>query len=121
MTRRTIHGSRSYNIYESDAVLTEEASKNMMLYEKIRQQKLMSTALLLVTLSVGIVIGTLVNTGVNAARSQNAPDATPLVIPRVEELGNEFSKLARKLDPSVVNITADYTPKPGSAGVRRRG
>jgi serine protease Do len=92
----------------------------MRLYERIRQQKLVSTALLLVTLSIGIVIGTLVNTGVNAARNQqNAPDATPLVIPHAQELGNEFTKLARKLDPSVVNITADYTPKPGAARGRR--
>jgi serine protease Do len=92
----------------------------MKLYEKIRQQKMVSTALLLVTLSIGIVIGTLVNTGVNAARNQqNAPDATLLVIPKAQELPSEFTKLARKLDPSVVNITADYTPKPGSVRTRR--
>jgi serine protease Do len=92
----------------------------MKLYEKIRQQKLVSTALLMVTLAVGIVIGTLVNTNVNAARNQqNAPDATPLVIPHAQELGNEFTKLARKLDPSVVNITADYTPKQQSARGKR--
>ena len=92
----------------------------MKLYEQMRQQKLVSTALLMVTLSIGIMIGTLVNTGVNAAKNQqNAPDATPLVIPHAQELGNEFTKLARKLDPSVVNITADYTPKPGSARGRR--
>ena len=41
----------------------DEASKIMKLYEKMRQQKLLSTTLLLVTLSVGILIGTLVNTG----------------------------------------------------------
>ncbi len=93
----------------------------MKLYQKIRQQKLVSTALLLVTLSIGIMIGTLVNTGVHAARNQNAADATPLVIPHATELGNEFTKLARKLDPSVVNITADYTPKPGSSARGRRG
>jgi serine protease Do len=67
---------------------------------------------MLFTLSIGIVIGTLMNTGVNAARAQNiAPDATPLVVPQAAETGNEFSKLAKKLSPSVVNITADYTPK----------
>jgi len=94
----------------------------MKLYEKMRQQKVLSTALLLITLSVGILIGTLVNTGVNAARTQQAaPDATPLVIPHTEELGNEFTKLARKLDPSVVNITADYTPKADSVHSSRRG
>lgn len=84
----------------------------MKLFNKMRQQKLLSGTLLLITLSVGILIGTLVNTGVKAARDQQtAPDATPLVIPHAQEVGNEFTKLARKLDPSVVNITADYTPK----------
>src|ERR1700676_1903355 len=84
----------------------------MKLLDRMRQQKLLSTTLMLFTLSIGIVIGTLVNTGVNAARAQNiAPDATPLVIPAAVETGNEFSKLAKKISPSVVNITADYLPK----------
>jgi serine protease Do len=84
----------------------------MKLLDKMRQQKLLSTSLMLFTLGIGIVIGTLVNTGVNAARAQNvAPDATPLVVPSAVETGNEFSKLAKKISPSVVNITADYTPK----------
>jgi serine protease Do len=86
--------------------------QTMKLYHKMRQQKLLSTTLLLLTLSVGILIGTLVNTGVKAARDQQgAPDASPLVIPHAEEVGNEFTKLAKKLDASVVNITADYVPK----------
>ena len=94
----------------------------MKLFDKVRQQKLLSTTLLLITLSVGILIGTLVNTGVKAARDQQAaPDATPLVIPHAQEVGNEFTKLARKLDPSVVNITADYTPKGDAPRARRRG
>lgn len=84
----------------------------MKLYEKLREQKLMSALLMTATLSVGILIGTLVNTGVRAARDQQvAPDATPLVIPKAEELGSDFTKLARQVDPSVVYITADYTPK----------
>ncbi len=94
----------------------------MKLFDKVRQQKLLSTTLLLATLSVGILIGTLINTGVKAARDQQAaPDATPLVIPHPQEVGNEFTKLARKLDPSVVNITADYTPKSDPSARRRRG
>src|SRR6476646_10778201 len=84
----------------------------MKLLEKMRQQKLLSMTLLLFTLSIGIVIGTLVNTGVHAQRSgAAAPDATPLVLPKAVQIGNEFSKLANMLEPSVVNITADYTPK----------
>src|SRR5579884_1935830 len=84
----------------------------MHVFHKMRQQKLLSLTLLLFTLAIGIVIGTLVNTGVRAARGQNvAPDATPLTIPSPVTLGNEFTKLAKKLEPSVVYITADFTPK----------
>jgi serine protease Do len=78
----------------------------------MRQQKLLSLSLLLVTLSIGIVIGTLIDTGAHAARGQvTAPDASPLVVPSAVQLGNEFTKLAKKLEPSVVYITADYTQK----------
>ncbi len=84
----------------------------MRWFKVMRQQKLLSLSLLLVTLSIGIVIGTLLNTGVHAARGQAAaPDASPLVVPSAVQLGNEFSKLAKRLEPSVVYITADYTPK----------
>src|SRR5450755_2969048 len=92
---------------------------NMNLFDKMRQKKLFSTTLMLFTLSVGILIGTLVNTQVNAAKGQNvAPDATPLVVPKAVEIGNEFTKLAKKLDPSVVNISVESSGKPTTA-VRR--
>src|SRR5579872_3624172 len=92
----------------------------MRLFEKMRQQKFLSITLLLVTLSIGIVIGTLVNTGVDAAHGQQAaPDATPLVIPQAQAMGNEFTKLAKKMEPSVVNITADYMPKQEQARATR--
>ena len=64
----------------------------MKLLDKMRQQKLLSMTLLLFTLSIGIVIGTLVNTGVHAQRSgAAAPDATPLVVPKAAQVGNEFT------------------------------
>jgi len=89
----------------------------MRLFNKMRQQKLLSLTLLLLTLTIGIVIGTLINTGVHAAKSQPtaARDATPLVVPNAVQLGNEFTKLAKRLEPSVVYITADYTPKVADA------
>jgi len=88
----------------------------MKLFDKIREQKLMSMALMLFTLSVGILIGTLINTQVNAAKDQTAPDATPLTVPRLSALGNDFTALAKKLEPSVVNITVDVAaPEKGSA------
>jgi serine protease Do len=94
----------------------------MFFLDKMRQQKLLSLSLLIFTLSVGIVIGTLANTGVFAARAQNnaAPDATPLVIPAAVTQPNELAKLAKRLEPSVVNISTDYTPKGSSAGRNNR-
>jgi serine protease Do len=94
----------------------------MFFLDKMRQQKLLSLSLLIFTLSVGIVIGTLANTGVFAARAQNttAPDATPLVIPPAVSQPNDLAKLAKRLEPSVVNISTDYTPKPGAAGRNNR-
>lgn len=89
----------------------------MPFVEKIKQQKLLSVALLLVTLCLGIIIGTFVNTGVNAERTtaavSPAPDAAPLTIPQAVPISNEFTKLAKRLEPSVVYIESDYLPKAG--------
>ena len=89
--------------------------------DKIRQQKLLTISLLLFTLSIGILIGTLVTTGVNAAKAQvSAPDATPITIPAaVKAPNNQFVQLAKRMEGSVVNISTEYTPKAGSA--RKRG
>ena len=92
----------------------------MNLFDKLRTQKVLSFTLILFTLSVGIVIGTLVNQGVKAAKSegQAAPGATPLVIPNPVELSNSFSQIAKQVEPSVVNISTEYLPK---APARSRG
>src|SRR5690242_5132226 len=77
----------------------------------IRNKKLASSSLVLLTLSIGILIGTLVNTGVKAAKDSVAPGATPLVIPSPVQLSTAFSQLAKQLEPSVVNISTTYEPK----------
>src|SRR5512140_3231797 len=84
----------------------------MSMLETMRKQKLLSFTLLLFTLSIGIVIGTLLQSGVRAAGGQGASDATPLQIPDPVQLSTAFSQLAKRLEPSVVNITTDYIPKP---------
>jgi serine protease Do len=92
----------------------------MEFFGKVRQQKLLSISLLLFTLSIGILIGTLMTTGVNAAKSQvAAPDATPITIPTVAKApDNQFVELAKRMEGSVVNISTEYTPKATS---RRKG
>src|SRR5580700_1426257 len=84
----------------------------MSFYDKVRRQKFLSFSLILFTLAIGVLIGTLVQTGAKAAREQNvAPDATPLTIPSPVMMQNEFSKIAKRLEPSVVNISTEYIPK----------
>ena len=83
----------------------------MSLFDKLRTQKLLSFTLILFTLSIGIVIGTLINPGVKAARDNTAaPGATPLVIPNPVELSTTFSQIAKMVEPSVVNISTTYLP-----------
>jgi serine protease Do len=85
----------------------------MSFFDKLRTQKLLSFTLILFTLSVGIVIGTLINSGVKAAKDDRtvAPGATPLVIPNPVELSNTFSQIAKQVEPSVVHISTTYLPK----------
>ncbi len=83
--------------------------------------KLLTFLLLLFTLVIGIVIGTVINTGVKADRQTTTPaahDATPLTIPQETPVANEFTKLTKRVEPSVVYIESDYLPKPGQKKVK---
>lgn len=91
-------------------------------FDTLRRQRLLSFTLILFTLSVGIVIGTLLDTGVKAAKDQPAaPGAKPLTIPDPVEMQNSFSQLAKQLEPAVVHISVTSEPKaPAQARGRRR-
>jgi serine protease Do len=97
----------------------------MSIFDRLKTQKLLSFTMILFTLSLGVVIGTLVSSGVKAARSENAaaPDATPLTIPSPVQLSGTFSQIAKMAGPSVVNISTEYRPKAtrSQATPRRRG
>src|SRR5580698_2684699 len=84
----------------------------MSLYDKMRKQKFLSLTVILFTLSIAILIGALAQTSVRAAKEAvAAPDATPLTIPNSQPTENEFTRVAKELEPSVVNISVDYIPK----------
>lgn len=82
--------------------------------ERLKHQKVLSVTLLVFTLSIGVLIGTLIDGKVSAANKQStvAPDATPLQTPALAQIGNDFTRLAKKLEPSVVYITAETTVGP---------
>ncbi|MEP6963489.1 MAG: trypsin-like peptidase domain-containing protein, partial [Acidobacteriota bacterium] len=80
----------------------------MKLINKMRQQKLTSSLLVLCTLAVGILIGTVITTRWGQASAQSgATDATPLTVPPIAVIGNEFTQLAKKLELSVVAIQVE--------------
>src|SRR5579883_38608 len=84
----------------------------MSFFDKLRTQKFLSFTLILFTLSIGIVIGTLITSGVKAAKENTvAPGATPLTIPDPVQLSTTFTQIAKQLEPSVVNISTEYRPK----------
>src|SRR5437016_738242 len=94
----------------------------MSFFDKMRTQRVLSFTLVVFTLCLGIVLGTLINQGVKAAKDDRtvAPGATPLVIPSPVELSNSFSTIAKQVGPSVVNISTSYLPKATTSRPRGR-
>ena len=83
---------------------------------RLKQPKVLRFGILLgtlCTLAIGIVIGTLLNTGVRAERQnyKAALDATPLTVPQPVPISSEFTRLTKRVEPSVVYIQSDYLPK----------
>lgn len=89
------------------------------LLARMRRQKLLSLALVLFTLAVGIVIGTVITHGVVARDRAVAPGATPLTIPAPAQLSSAFAQIAKTVRPSVVNINTQSTLKQPRAQKRR--
>ena len=87
---------------------------------KLGQRKLLSSTLVLFTLAIGIVIGTVISRGVDAARnSERVSDAKLLEIPEAVPVENEFSKIAKQVRPSVVNIQVEFRERPRQRSERR--
>ena len=80
--------------------------------EKLKANRFASTLVILATLSLGILIGTVVSGGVKGKEKDvSSSDATPLQVPSPQQLSNQFSQIARQLEPTVVNINTESTIK----------
>ena len=89
----------------------------MNLWARFKANQPASTLAILLTLAVGILIGTVVSGHVRGQEKRSS-DATPLSVPSPRQLSNQFSQIAKALEPAVVNINTESTIKPS---VRRRG
>jgi serine protease Do len=85
------------------------------MWMRIRAHRWAYTLSILATLSVGILIGTVVSYGVKGKEGQKS-DATPLTMPSPQQMSSTFSQIAKRLEPSVVNINTESTIK----NVRKR-
>ncbi|MGB9256386.1 MAG: Do family serine endopeptidase [Candidatus Korobacteraceae bacterium] len=79
--------------------------------QRFKANRFASTVLILATLSLGILIGTVVSGAVKGNQQSSSSDATPLKVPSPVQMSNQFSTIARQLEPSVVNINTETTLK----------
>jgi serine protease Do len=75
--------------------------------ETMKRRKLLFFSLILATLAVGVVIGTVINRSVNADKPVPAAGATAIAIPSPSQLSSEFAKVAKMVEPAVVNINTE--------------
>jgi serine protease Do len=88
------------------------------LWGRFKANRLGFTAVILLTLTVGILIGTVVSYGVKGQeKDKKSVEATPLTVPSPRQMSNQFSQIAKTLEPAVVNINTESTIKP----THRRG
>jgi len=67
-----------------------------------RQRKLLATLLIVATLGIGVIIGSIGSGHVAAMREQGA--ATPLAVPNPVQLSGSFAAIVKQDSPAVVNI-----------------
>src|SRR5215472_13353574 len=71
------------------------------------KKRLLYLTLIIATLTIGVVIGTIVSGGVKAGEQK----AQALIIPDPVSLSNAFTQIAANVDPAVVNINTEAAPE----------
>ena len=71
----------------------------------VRNRKFLATALVVFTLALGILIGTLVQGRAGAQRTVLVNGATPLALSNAVAMSGVFSEIVSRDQPAVVNIS----------------
>jgi serine protease Do len=101
-----------------------DTSKNTAptLLQRIRGRRLTTTFLLLATLSIGILVGSVLTHNVSGKEQGfDTSDAKPLVIPSPAALSNGFSQIVKTVGPAVVNINTESLAKQSAVKNPHRG
>ena len=85
-------------------------SRVAALLARIKSRQALSTLVVLVTLVVGILIGTILSRGGVKGNSARL-DAALLPMQTPQQLGNTFGQVAKAVEPSVVNISTESAAK----------
>ena len=87
------------------------------LWSWARRRKVFATILVVVTLGIGILIGTVVPGHTLANRPQAPNGAAMLAVPDPISLSGAFASISKNLGPAVVNIsTTQVIEKPKASG-----
>ena len=78
-------------------------------WARLQALRLAPTLAILLTLAVGILIGTVISFGVKGQdKGKNiSADATPLQIPSPQQLSSRFTQISKEIEPAVVNINTE--------------
>jgi serine protease Do len=81
-----------------------------------RSRKVLASALIAVTLVVGILIGTVISdragAGTGATRAVPVSDAAPLAVPSPVQLSSTFATITKQVEPAMVNISTVQVREP---------
>ena len=84
------------------------------LRERLRSNRLTTAFVLLATLSIGVLAGSVLTHGVSGKEqtpASDSSDAKPIALPSPVALSNGFSQIAKQVGPAVVNINTESLPK----------
>src|SRR6266478_670659 len=91
------------------------------LYNWARQRKVSAAVFVALTLTVGIMIGSVVSGRVSAMKTFSfaGTNATPLAVPDPIPSGASFASIVNRVEPAVVNIATTQVLERKSAKKRR--
>src|SRR5271163_8028 len=92
------------------------------LFDWARRRKILASAFLVITLGVGIMIGSVVSGRVSAMKALSfaGTTATPLAVPDPIPASNSFSNIVTRVEPAVVNIATTQVFERKSSTKKRR-
>src|SRR5258708_8436188 len=90
------------------------------LWGHFRANRLTFTLVILLTLALGILVGSVVSFGVRGQEKKSA-EATQLSVPPLRQVSSQFTQIAKSLEPAVGNINTESTIKPAARRRRETG